>query len=121
MGENADLRPMMQKEKANLNGRGKFPRKRWRSCELCWLQKTSRKTLAPSSRIYQIAFTMFSDLPRGHHKNNSMHKMASKTMVEILPADIIAHIEKKCGSIVGADFYDVVGNMSWYEPENQPA
>jgi hypothetical protein len=29
-------------------------------------------------RIYELSWDMFGDLPRGHHKNNSMHKLASK-------------------------------------------
>ena len=44
---------------------------------------------------------MFGDLPRGHHKNNSMHKLASKTMIEILPDNLAAYVEKKCGSLAG--------------------
>merc|ERR1712209_27900 len=58
------------------------------------------------------------DLPRGHHKNNSMHKLASKTMIEILPENLANHVEKKCGSLAGTpDFFDVIGQVSWYEPE----
>jgi hypothetical protein len=26
-------------------------------------------------RIYELSWDMFGDLPRGHHKNNSMHKV----------------------------------------------
>ena len=44
---------------------------------------------------------MFGDLPRGHHKNKSMHKLASKTMIEILPDNLAAHVEKKCGALAG--------------------
>ena len=73
-------------------------------------------------RIYELAWEQFSDLPRGHHKvrtylikidfflqihicfivpfqNNSMHKLASKTMIEILPDHLLKHIETKCGSL----------------------
>jgi hypothetical protein len=75
-----------------------------------------KKNIGPViQKIYQIAFDMFSDLPRGHHKTNAMHKLACKTMIEILPPAISTHIEKKCGTLSGAEFYDVVGNMSWYE------
>ena len=60
----------------------------------------------------------FSDLPRGHHKNNSMHKLASKTMIEILPDRLSKHIEAKCGSLATTpDFFDVIGQVSWYEDE----
>jgi hypothetical protein len=50
-------------------------------------------------RIYELSWEQFSDLPRGHHKNNSMHKLASKTMIEILPQKLISYIESKCGSL----------------------
>merc|ERR1719320_192169 len=66
----------------------------------------------------KLAWDMFGDLPRGHHKNNSMHKLASKTMIEILPDNLANHVEKKCGSLAGTpDFFDVIGQVSWYEPE----
>ena len=52
-------------------------------------------------RIYELSWDMFGDLPRGHHKNNSMHKLASKTMIEILPENLAAFVEKKCGSLAG--------------------
>merc|ERR1712024_68736 len=45
-------------------------------------------------RIYELSWDMFGDLPRGHHKNNSMHKLASKTMIEILPGNLADYIEK---------------------------
>merc|ERR1711876_123673 len=67
-------------------------------------------------RIYELAWEQFSDLPRGHHKNNSMHKLASKTMIEILPDHLLKHIETKCGSLANTpDFFDVIGQVSWFE------
>merc|ERR1711970_712288 len=71
-------------------------------------------------RIYELAWEQFSDLPRGHHKNNSMHKLASKTMIEILPEKLMKHIEAKCGSVASTpDFFDVIGQVSWYEEEKK--
>ena len=67
-------------------------------------------------RIYELAWVQFSDLPRGHHKNNSMHKLASKTMIEILPESLIQYVEEKCGSLASTpDFFDVIGQVSWYD------
>jgi predicted protein tyrosine phosphatase len=67
-------------------------------------------------RIYELSWEQFSDLPRGHHKNNSMHKLASKTMIEILPQKLISYIETKCGSLATTpDFFDVIGQVSWYD------
>merc|ERR1719334_50535 len=49
-------------------------------------------------------------------KNNSMHKLASKTMIEILPDHLLKHIETKCGSLANTpDFFDVIGQVSWFE------
>ena len=64
-------------------------------------------------RIYELAWEQFSDLPRGHHKNNSMHKLASKTMLEILPDRLMKHIEAKLGTVATTpDFFDVIGQVS---------
>ena len=43
-------------------------------------------------------------------------KLASKTMIEILPESLIAHVEEKCGSLAATpDFFDVIGQVSWFE------
>ena len=63
-----------------------------------------------------MAWEQFSDLPRGTQKNRSMHKLASKTMIEILPEKLMGFIEKKCGSLASTpDFFDVIGQVSWYD------
>ena len=42
-------------------------------------------------------------------------------MVEILPANLIKHIEAKCGSVGSTpDFFDVIGQVSWYEDADKP-
>merc|ERR1711913_202051 len=45
--------------------------------------------------IYEFAFITYADLPRGPIKNNSMRKLAAKTLMEILPSDIGQEIQKK--------------------------
>ena len=41
-----------------------------------------------------------------------MHKLASKTMIEILPDRLIKFIESKLGSIESTpDFFDVIGQV----------
>ena len=47
-------------------------------------------------------------------QNNSMHKLASKTMIEILPDRLIKFIESKLGSIESTpDFFDVIGQVTY--------
>jgi len=116
MDAHTDLRPMIQEGKSNIEWERKIAEEKLDALREMLAAENFKVNIGPViQKIYQLAFDMFSDLPRGHHKTNAMHKLASKTMIEILPAEISAHIEKKCGSLSGAEFYDVVGNMSWFE------
>ena len=50
-----------------------------------------------------------------------MHKLASKTMIEILPESLIQYVEEKCGSLASTpDFFDVIGQVSWYDDAPPP-
>jgi len=65
--------------------------------------------------IYEFAFLTYSDLPRGPIKNNSMRKLAAKTLMEILPEDIAANVQKKLDEqSVSPDFVTLVGMVSYY-------
>merc|ERR1719481_882450 len=110
MDANAQLRTMIEEGRGKLEWERKIPDEK-----LDELKQMLPKLI---KRIYELSWDMFGDLPRGHHKNNSMHKLASKTMIEILPSFLVSHVEKKCGSLAGTpDFFDVIGQVSWYEPE----
>ena len=51
-----------------------------------------------------------------------MHKLASKTMIEILPEYLCKYIEEKCGSLASTpDFFDVIGQVSWYDDSEAKA
>merc|ERR1719310_2682541 len=45
--------------------------------------------------IYEFAFITYADLPRGPIKNNSMRKLAAKTLPEILPFDISSKVQSR--------------------------
>jgi len=65
--------------------------------------------------IYEFAFMTYADLPRGPIKNNSMRKLAATTLLEILPPDIAANVNKKLEEGTGGhDFLTVVGLVSYY-------
>merc|ERR1719419_198205 len=119
MDENSGLRTMIEEGRGKLEWERKIPDEKL--AELKDMLSTAEfKANMPKviKRIYELSWDMFGDLPRGHHKNNSMHKLASKTMIEILPENLANHVEKKCGSLAGTpDFFDVIGQVSWYEPE----
>jgi len=121
MDEHASLRDMIAEGRSKLEWERKIPDEKLMDLKTM-LDTPAFKENLPKviKRIYELAWEQFSDLPRGHHKNNSMHKLASKTMIEILPDKLMKHIEAKCGSVASTpDFFDVIGQVSWYEEEKK--
>merc|ERR1711971_426946 len=119
MDDHSGLRTMINEGRGKLEWERKIPDEKLSELK-DMLSCADFKANMPKviKRIYELSWDMFGDLPRGHHKNNSMHKLASKTMIEILPENLANHVEKKCGSLAGTpDFFDVIGQVSWYEPE----
>jgi len=122
MDDNGHLREMIAEGRSKLEWERKIPDEKLVDLK-DMLNSDDFKTHLPKviKRIYELAWEQFSDLPRGHHKNNSMHKLASKTMIEILPEKLMSYIESKCGSLASTpDFFDVIGQVSWYETEAPP-
>merc|ERR1712152_5568 len=122
MDDHASLRDMIAEGRGKLEWERKIPDEKLGDLK-DMLNTAEFKTNLPKviKRIYELAWEQFSDLPRGHHKNNSMHKLASKTMIEILPEKLMSYIESKCGSLASTpDFFDVIGQVSWYETEAPP-
>merc|ERR1719495_2877250 len=104
MEANSSLRTMIAEGRGKLEWERKIPDEKLDELK-SWLSADDFKANMPKiiKRIYELSWDMFGDLPRGHHKNNSMHKLASKTMIEILPTNL--------------DSFVVIGQVSWYEPE----
>jgi len=70
--------------------------------------------------IYEFAFLTYADLPRGPIKNNSMRKLAAKTLLEILPPDIATNVQKKLDEqSASPDFVTLVGLVSYYGQEQE--
>jgi len=118
MEANANLRTMIAEGRGRLEWERKIPDEKLEELKALLSAADFKANMSKIiKRIYELSWDMFGDLPRGHHKNNSMHKLASKTMIEILPENLAAYVEKKCGSLAGTpDFFDVIGQVSWYEP-----
>jgi len=117
MDEHQQLRDMIAEGRGKLEWERKIPDEKLGDLKDMLAVKEFKTNLPKViKRIYELAWEQFSDLPRGHHKNNSMHKLASKTMIEILPDNLSKHIEAKCGSLASTpDFFDVIGQVSWFE------
>jgi len=67
------------------------------------------------NKINQLSYKMFSDLPRGDQKCQSMRKLAGRTLIDILPPKLKTYMEDKFGDLAKVpDFYDMVGQLSYY-------
>jgi len=123
MDAHEDLRAMIVDGKGDIEWERKIPDEKLGELKVMLDDAAFKKNLPKViKRIYELAWEQFSDLPRGHHKNNSMHKLASKTMIEILPDRLIKFIESKLGSIESTpDFFDVIGQVSWFDDGTGPA
>jgi len=123
MDDHASLREMIAEGRSNIEWERKIPDEKLMDLKVM-LDTVEFKTNLPKviKRIYELAWEQFSDLPRGVHKNNSMHKLASKTMIEILPQKLMTYVEAKCGSLASTpDFFDVIGQVSWYDEAAEAA
>ena len=70
-----------------------------------------------STKVQPISFSLL-DLPRGPIKNNSMRKLAAKTLMEILPSDIGQDIQKKLDEHAASpDFVTLIGLVSYHGKE----
>jgi len=67
------------------------------------------------NKINQLSYKMFNDLPRGDQKCKSMRKLAGRTLIEVLPPKLAVYLEEKLGDLSRVpDFYDMVGQLSYY-------
>jgi len=68
--------------------------------------------------IYEFAFITYADLPRGPIKNNSMRKLAAKTLLEILPAEVSTKVQERLDEQgANPDFVTLIGLVSFYGQE----
>jgi len=60
--------------------------------------------------LYKISHTTYSDMPRGTIKDTLMRKLTCKTLMEILPGDLMAAIQKELvEKKLSSDFETVIG------------
>merc|ERR1719436_2139396 len=60
--------------------------------------------------LYKISHTTYSDMPRGTIKDTLMRKLTCKTLMEILPGDLMAKVKKELEEKkLSSDFETVVG------------
>jgi len=60
--------------------------------------------------LYKISHTTYSDMPRGTIKDTLMRKLTCKTLMEILPGELMAAIQKELvEKKLSSDFETVIG------------
>jgi hypothetical protein len=69
--------------------------------------------------LSMFSYQMFaSDLPRGPIKNNSMRKLAAKTLLEILPSEVSTKVQERLDEQgANPDFVTLIGLVSYYGQE----
>lgn len=116
MDDHSDLRTMI------ANGRDKI--EWYRQVDPGMLRALQDMIKAPNFKenmaaivktIYEFAFITYADLPRGPIKNNSMRKLAAKTMMEILPVEITSKVQARLEEQgTNPDFVTLIGLVSFY-------
>merc|ERR1711941_170687 len=120
MGDNSNLRAMVDTGKGNLQWERDIPPAALANLEN--LASTDFKANLGKiiHDIYQTAHLMFSDMPQGDHKKRAKYRFASKTLMRILPAGVKTEveglIEKKKISL---DLYEILGKCTWGKNEIQ--
>merc|ERR1712141_138745 len=62
------------------------------------------------TKLYKISHTTYSDMPRGVIKDTLMRKLTCKTLMEILPGEVVGKIQKEMAEKkLSSDFETVVG------------
>merc|ERR1712107_959296 len=72
------------------------------------------KTMDNIHKYFQTAHLMFGDMPQGDHKKRAKYRFASKTLMRLLPKELLGQveglIEKKT---ITLDLYDILGQCTW--------
>merc|ERR1711913_65258 len=114
MEENSSLRTLIEEGKGDLQWERDIP-----PAALANLEELAKKdfkgnlgTIIHDS--YQTAHLMFGDMPQGDHKKRAKYRFASKTLMRLLPKELLSQveglIEKKT---ITLDLYDILGQCTW--------
>jgi len=114
MEENSGLRTLIEEGKGDLQWERDIP-----PAALANLEELAKKDFKGNlgtiiHDIYQTAHLMFGDMPQGDHKKRAKYRFASKTLMRLLPKELLGQveglIEKKT---ITLDLYDILGQCTW--------
>merc|ERR1712241_22587 len=114
MEENSSLRTLIEEGKGDLQWERDIP-----PAALANFEELAKKDFKGNlgtiiHDIYQTAHLMFGDMPQGDHKKRAKYRFASKTLMRLLPKELLRQveglIEKKT---ITLDLYDILGQCTW--------
>jgi len=117
MDENKELRVMIEEGKDKIEWYRQVDPAKLNTLKELVASPNYKENLGVLIRtIYDFAFLTYADLPRGPIKNNSMRKLAAKTLMEILPPDVAERVNRKLEEDPNTshDFVTLVGLVSYY-------
>lgn len=115
MNSHSELRPMIDEGKDKLEWTRQVDMEQLKTLrELMEVPNYQENMSMIIRTIYEFAFMAYADLPRGPIKNNSMRKLAAKTLMEILPPEVEEKVTRKLDEqSASADFLNIVGMIAY--------
>merc|ERR1711997_566548 len=114
MEENSSLRTLIEEGKGDLQWERDIP-----PAALANLEELAKKDFKGNlgtiiHDIYQTAHLMFSDMPQGDHKKRAKYRFASKTLMRLLPKELLSQVEGLIAKkTITLDLYDILGQCTW--------
>merc|ERR1711944_83391 len=114
MEENSSLRTLIEEGKGDLQWERDIPPAALANLEALATKDFKGNLGTIIHDIYQTAHLMFGDMPQGDHKKRAKYRLASKTLMRLLPKELLSQveglIEKKT---ITLDLYDILGQCTW--------
>merc|ERR1711944_261280 len=114
MEENSSLRTLIEEGKGDLQWERDIPPAALANLEALATKDFKGNLGTIIHDIYQTAHLMFGDMPQGDHKKRAKYRFASKTLMRLLPKELLGQveglIEKKT---ITLDLYDILGQCTW--------
>ena len=116
MEEHEDLRDMIEEGKGHLTWERDIPEKDWDYLNHMATDNFNENLGNIIREVFQIAHSLFADLPAGPHKKRATYRFASKTLLKLLPARQRAEVEMLISKKrMALDLYDILGHYTWQQ------
>jgi len=111
MNENSSLRDMIQNGKDKLEWSRKVDQNSVNEVQSLISSGDVKEKLGEVvTKLYKISHSTYGDMPRGTIKDTLMRKLTCKTLMEILPEDILGRVKKELEEKkLSSDFETVIG------------